>query len=77
MVGEAEAMTTFDQIDELARWLHRLKDPAGVWAAEDERTRLYWRREAQRRLAAVCEPSPNGTPLDLPDSAGGYPEPLS
>ena len=41
---------TFDQIDELARWLHRLKDPTGVWAAQDEGTRLYWRREAQRGL---------------------------
>ena len=41
---------TFDQVDELARWLFNLRDPSGIWAAEDEATRLHWRKEAQRRL---------------------------
>jgi hypothetical protein len=41
---------TFDQIDELARWLCKLKDSGAIWCAFDEAERLYWRREAQKRL---------------------------
>jgi predicted trehalose synthase len=41
---------TFDQIDALARQLFRASDAGGVWEAEDEVTRLHWRKEAVRRL---------------------------
>jgi hypothetical protein len=41
---------TFDQISELARWLHSLQNPGAVFAAEDEVTRLWWRKMAQRRM---------------------------
>jgi hypothetical protein len=41
---------TYAQISELARWLFSLQNPGAVFAAEDEVTRLFWRREAVRRL---------------------------
>lgn len=41
---------TFDQISELARWLFQLSNPGAVFAAEDEATRLFWRKEAVRLL---------------------------
>jgi hypothetical protein len=44
---------TFDQIDTLARQLFRASDASGVWSAQDEATRLYWRRQAQQRLTAT------------------------
>lgn len=40
-------------IDDLARELFRKADPGGVWAAEDEITRIYYRRQAQEKLAAA------------------------
>ena len=49
MATEAPEVT-FSQIDELARWLFRLSNPGAVFAAEDEVTRLFWRKEAVRRL---------------------------
>jgi hypothetical protein len=41
---------TFDQIDALARQLFRASDPSGVWAAQDEATRLHFRRLARERI---------------------------
>lgn len=51
---------TFDQISELAREMYfaanptlsALREPAlsRWWKAEDEVTRLFWRKEAQRKL---------------------------
>jgi hypothetical protein len=45
-----EITATFDQIDEFARALFHKADATGIWAAQDEMTRLYWRKEAVRRL---------------------------
>jgi len=39
-------------IEDLARRLCYEADPSSVWAAEDEVTRLYYRRQAQQRYAA-------------------------
>jgi hypothetical protein len=38
------------EIDDLARLLFSLQNPGAVFAAEDEVTRLFWRKEAVRRL---------------------------
>jgi hypothetical protein len=46
----ADPEVTFDQISELARWLFSLQNPGAVFAAEDEMTRLFWRKQAQRKL---------------------------
>jgi hypothetical protein len=53
MVDTAPEEVTFDQISELARWLFSLQNPGAVFAAEDEVTRLFWRKEAVRRLQAL------------------------
>jgi hypothetical protein len=45
MAGE-----TSEEIDALARQLFRASDPSGVWAAQDEATRLYYRRLAASAL---------------------------
>ena len=50
MVDTDSEEVTFDQISELARWLFCLSNPGAVFAAEDEVTRLFWRKEAVRRL---------------------------
>jgi hypothetical protein len=50
MVDSAPEEVTYDQISELARWLFSLQNPGAVFAAEDEVTRLFWRKEAQRKL---------------------------
>ncbi len=42
-------------LDELAQALYRAADPGGVWAAEDEITRIYYRRQAQQRATAEQE----------------------
>jgi hypothetical protein len=67
---------TFDQISELARRLHSLQNPGAVFAAEDEVTRLFWRKEAVRRLQRarykelssdlIAQPAPRET--DAPAS---------
>jgi hypothetical protein len=44
--------TTLTDIEDLARRLCYEHDPTSVWAAEDEITRLYYRRQAQQRYAA-------------------------
>lgn len=45
-------------LDELAQSLYREADPTGVWSAEDEITRLYYRRQAQQRATAeLCASS--------------------
>lgn len=47
------------EVEDLARELFRGADPTGIWAAEDEATRLHYRRQAQQQLAAkrhVSEP---------------------
>lgn len=43
---------TLSDIEDLARRLCYEADPGAIWAAIDEATRLYWRREAQNRLAS-------------------------
>jgi hypothetical protein len=48
--SQLNSADTFDQISELARWLFSLQNPRAVFAAEDEVTRLFWRKMAQRRL---------------------------
>jgi hypothetical protein len=48
--GSHSEEVTFDQVDELARWLCMLNDPGGIWAAQDESVRLFFRKEAARRL---------------------------
>jgi hypothetical protein len=50
MVDTSSEEVTYDQITELARWLFSLQNPGAVFAAEDEVTRLFWRKEAVRRL---------------------------
>jgi hypothetical protein len=50
MVNTNSEEVTYAQISELARWLFSLQNPGAVFAAEDEVTRLFWRREAVRRL---------------------------
>lgn len=40
-----------EEIDAFARQLFHASDAGGVWEAEDEITRLYYRRLAQQRLA--------------------------
>lgn len=62
MVDTTPQEVAVDQIDELARQLYFAANPASSvlreaalsrwWRAEDEVTRLYWRRQAQQRLAA-------------------------
>ena len=49
MAGNSEEVT-FDQVSELARWLFMKADSTGIWHALDEGNRLYWRKEAVRRL---------------------------
>jgi len=44
--------TTLTDIEDLAKRLCYEHDPNSVWAAEDEITRLYYRRQAQQKLAA-------------------------
>jgi hypothetical protein len=44
--------TTLTDIEDLAKRLCYEHDPTSVWAAEDEITRLYYRRQAQQRYAA-------------------------
>jgi hypothetical protein len=39
-------------IEDLAQELFRAADPTGVWAAEDEITRLYYLRQAQQNIRA-------------------------
>ncbi len=46
-------------IDELARSLFAKDDPTGVWAAEDEITRIYYRRQAQERATAELYAKPH------------------
>jgi hypothetical protein len=43
---------TLTDIEDLAKRLCYEHDPTSVWAAEDEVTRLYYRRQAQQRYAA-------------------------
>jgi hypothetical protein len=45
--------TTLTDIEDLAKRLCYEHDPSSVWAAEDEVTRLYYRRQAQQRYAAM------------------------
>jgi len=54
-------VTTLTDIEDLARRLCYEHDPKSVWAAEDEITRLYYRRQAQQKLAAeiYTEPAEN------------------
>jgi hypothetical protein len=47
----------FSDIDELACWLFSLQNPGAVFAAEDEVTRLFWRKEAQRRMQEAIRKS--------------------
>ena len=49
---EMDRRTTLSDIEDLARRLCYETDPSSVWAAEDEVTRLYYRRQAQQRYAA-------------------------
>ncbi|WP_210235108.1 hypothetical protein, partial [Mesorhizobium sp. M1C.F.Ca.ET.196.01.1.1] len=51
-VASAAMTAAFEQIDELARWLHR-QQSTDVWSALDECERLHWRRQAQQRLTAI------------------------
>ena len=44
-----------NEIDELAQALYREADPSGNWAADDEISRLYYRRQAQQRATAEME----------------------
>ena len=44
--------TAYGLIDDLAEALFREADPAGVWAAEDEITRIYYKRQAQQKIRA-------------------------
>ena len=44
----------YDAITELARSMYLAETPRGIWAAEDEATRLYWMRRAA--LRADSEP---------------------
>ncbi len=46
-------------LDELAQALYRAADPQGVWAADDEVTRLYYRRQAQQRATAELYAKPH------------------
>ena len=39
-----------EAIDALARELFSRDDPGGIWGAEDEVVRLYFRKEAVRKL---------------------------
>jgi hypothetical protein len=48
MAGQA----TITDLEDLARRLCYEADPTSVWEAEDEVTRLYYRRQAQQRYAA-------------------------
>ncbi|WP_210237901.1 hypothetical protein, partial [Mesorhizobium sp. M2D.F.Ca.ET.223.01.1.1] len=75
-VASAAMTAAFDQIDELARWLFQKADSTNVWSAVDEQTRLYWRKEAVRRLTAIVQPRPGQTALNLPDRADGDPKRL-
>jgi hypothetical protein len=50
MASEAPEVTTFDQIDEIARALFHKADATTLWCALDHPTQLYWRKEAVRRL---------------------------
>ncbi len=51
-------MTGIKDIEDLAQALYRAADPTGVWAAEDEITRLYYRRQAQQRATAELYAKP-------------------
>ena len=66
MVDTSPEEVTFDQISELARWLFRLSNPGAVFAAEDEVTRLFWRRQAQQRLTTIRNLSENYNGLEAP-----------
>jgi hypothetical protein len=44
--------TTLSDIEDLARRLCYEADPSAIWAVLDESERLFWRREAQKRLAS-------------------------
>jgi hypothetical protein len=57
MVDTSPEEVTYDQISELARWLFSLQNPGAVFAAEDEMTRLFWRKEAQRRMQEAIRKS--------------------
>jgi len=48
----AGCSTAYEMVEHLAQRLCREADPTSVWAAEDEITRLYYRRQAQQKLAA-------------------------
>ena len=45
-------MMQLSDIDRLAEELFQAADPSGVWAAEDEITRIYYRRQAQQKIRA-------------------------
>jgi hypothetical protein len=56
---------TYDQINELARWLFSLQNPGAVFAAEDEATRLFWRVKANKLLLDMGPTFPTQNFSDL------------
>lgn len=46
---------TVRDIEAAARALYAAADPTGFWAAEDEATRLHYRRQAQQKRTAEME----------------------
>lgn len=45
-------MAEATEIEDVARELFAKADPTGIWAQEDEITRIYYLRQAQQHLAA-------------------------
>jgi len=53
---------TLTEIEELAQALFRANDPGGVWAQEDEATRLHYRRWSRLMLPYMNHPDPIQNP---------------
>ena len=48
----------YDAITDLAKSMYLAETPRGIWAAEDEATRLYWMRRAALRGEPASAPKP-------------------
>lgn len=48
----------YDAITELAKSMYLAETPRGIWATEDEATRLYWMRRAALKVEPASVPKP-------------------